>query len=96
MLVARVLPLLTLAGCAMDWACVPVAPSASVPVSSIVHRILVVDMSVSVFTDRRSFGPGIGSGAGSTEIGVETREELSVEETEKADIMPRSTPCLRA
>ena len=28
----------------MDWACVPVAASASVPVSISVHRILVVDM----------------------------------------------------
>ena len=33
----------------MDWACVPVAASASVPVSSSVHRILVVDMSVLPF-----------------------------------------------
>ena len=33
----------------MDWACVPVAPSASVPVSSSVHRILVVGMNVLPF-----------------------------------------------
>ena len=37
----------------------------------------------------RSLGPAIGLTAGSTEIGVETREELSVEEMEKADIMRR-------
>ena len=39
----------------------------------------------------RSFGPAIGSAVASTEIGAESREELSVEETEKADIMPRPT-----
>jgi hypothetical protein len=36
----------------------------------------------------RSLGPAIGLTAGSTEIGAETRQELSIEETEKADIMP--------
>jgi hypothetical protein len=48
------------------------------------------------FTIGRSFGPPFVSAAGSTEIGAETREELSVEEREKVDIMPQSTPCLRA
>ena len=36
----------------------------------------------------RSLGPAIGLTAGSTETGAETREELSIEETAKADIMP--------
>jgi hypothetical protein len=36
----------------------------------------------------RSLGPAIGLTAGSTEIGAETREELSIEETAKTDIMP--------
>ncbi len=40
-----------------------------------------VDISVAV-------SPAVGSAARSTEIGAETREELSVEEMEKADIMP--------
>ena len=69
----------------MDWACVAVAASVNVPVSSSVPRIPVVEM---IFTICRSLGPAIGLTAGSTEIGAETREELSIEETAKTDIMP--------
>ena len=36
----------------------------------------------------RSLGPAIGLTAGSTEIGAETREELSIEETAKAGPLP--------
>ena len=90
----------------MDWACVPVAASARVPVRSSVHRNLVADMSVLPFLDvagsrpltwalmmfltiRSLLPPGqLFRAAGSTETDVETREELSVEETERADIMP--------
>jgi hypothetical protein len=45
--------------------------------------------ALALFARFHSFRPVIGSAAGSTEIGAETREELSVEETEKVDIMPR-------